>query len=216
MAVACHPSHGRHVSTLDSLPIANQRGKIDRSTLNKLRTIVETNKVCGVVVSWPLQHETGKMGAACGRVLHTLEGVLLQQQQQEKQQECTSDDCSSSAPIITPSRPLCFWNHCHVQEESEDEWGRRASYASTRDTAYFSGDKVHLASKEQYYQDENVNAAQVWNDFSRVHWPALHEQDSLTSGNGRVVPASRSIFSEENEYGWSDEDNYYHQSSSCV
>jgi RNase H-fold protein (predicted Holliday junction resolvase) len=222
MAVAYHPSHGRHVSTLDSLPIAaHQRGKIDRSTLHKLRTVVETNKVCGVVVSWPLQPETGKMGAACGRVLHTLEDVL--RKQHEEQQECSSssdDDCSSSstAPIITPNRPLCFWNHCHLQKESEDEWGRCASYASTRETAYFSGDRVHLASKEQYYQDENVRAAQVWNDFSRVHWPALHEQESLSSGNGRVevVAASRCFVSTEDDYSWSDEDNSYHKSSSCV
>jgi hypothetical protein len=32
-------------------------------------------------------------------------------------------------------------------------------------------DKIHRASEEQYNQDENIVAAQVWNNFCRIHWP---------------------------------------------
>lgn len=169
MAVACHPSQGSDVCTLKSLPIANKRGEVDGTTLKELNKIVKDHKVCGVVVSWPLQEGTGKMGAACGRVLHTLEDLLQQQLQTD------SDSSSSSALVITSSRPICFWNSSHVEVESADEWGRNSSYAFSEKCP--SDSSVHLASKEQYYQDENVAAAQVWNDFSRVHWPALYEKN---------------------------------------
>jgi hypothetical protein len=32
----------------------------------------------------------------------------------------------------------------------------------------------HFASKEKDTQDENIVAAQVWDDFRRAHWPELY------------------------------------------
>jgi hypothetical protein len=197
MAVACHPSQESDVSTLKSLPIANKRGEVDRATLKQLSKIVKDHNVCGVLVSWPLQEGTGKMGAACGRVLHTLEDLLLKQQQLQTD----SDSSSSSAPVITPTRPICFWNYNHVETESADEWGRNSSYAVSEKCP--SDSSVHLASKEQYYQDENVAAAQVWNDFSRVHWPALYEKNQKK----QCLP-SKSRNSNTDDASWSKEENW--------
>jgi hypothetical protein len=92
------------------------------------------------------------MGAACGRVLYTLEDLL------------------QDSNIVTPSRPLCLWDGERSTHEKEDEWGRCAAYTRTSDK------QVHRASEEQYNQDENIVAASVWNDFCRVHWPEVFAQ----------------------------------------
>jgi RNase H-fold protein (predicted Holliday junction resolvase) len=211
MAIACHPSYGDKVSTLDSIPIAkkSKRGKgkgsidvdididsdIDTAVLSHLDKITQDYKVCSVVVSWPLQKDTGRKGAACGHTLHTIEN-LLKRQQQEQQQNLTS--------ILTPKRPVCFWNSSsHAVLETTDPWGRCPSYATpdecyttTAATKVVAVDQqqqqqqelsppprtgIHVASKEQYHQNEHLVAATVWDDFCRVHWPVLHAQNQQSA-----------------------------------
>jgi RNase H-fold protein (predicted Holliday junction resolvase) len=136
----------------EPIAISNKKGRVNEACKARLAEIVKDHKVCGVVVSWPLQQDTGKMGAACGRVLYTLQDLL------------------QDSNIVTPNRPLCLWDGEHSTQEKEDGWGRCAAYTRTSDK------QIHRASEEQYNQDENIVAAQVWNDFSRVHWPDVFAQ----------------------------------------
>jgi RNase H-fold protein (predicted Holliday junction resolvase) len=152
MAVASHPSFGERTQTLESIKLL-RRGHADANIKEQLAEIVKEFKVCGVVVSWPIQTDTGRPGHACGRILHTL------------------DDLLEDSNVISSSRPLCFWDGRHVEPEPEDEWGRCAAYARTTDK------EIHVASQEQYNQDENVVAAQVWDDFVQAQWPDLHQQE---------------------------------------
>jgi RNase H-fold protein (predicted Holliday junction resolvase) len=155
LALASHPSFGEGSSTLEPIKLA-RKGRVTEECKETLASIVKDHKVCGVVVSWPLQEDTRRMGAACGRVLYTMEHIL------------------EDSNIITPSRPFCLWNDYRSQEEEEkpDAFGRSAVYSRIP-----SGDKhIHKASEEQYSQDENVLAADVWDDFVRVHWPDEYRQ----------------------------------------
>jgi RNase H-fold protein (predicted Holliday junction resolvase) len=154
MAVASHPSFGERTQTLDSIKLL-RRGHADADIKEQLAEIVKEFKVCGVVVSWPVQTDTCRPGAACGRILHTL------------------DDLLEDSNVISTSRPLCFWDGRHVEPEPEDEWGRCASYARTTSTHK----DIHIASQEQYNQDENVVAAQVWDDFVQSQWPDFHQEE---------------------------------------
>lgn len=179
ISVSAHPSNREETCTLDPLQLL-RRGKLDETGLEELASIVNAYKVCGVIVSWPLQQDTGKMGAACGRVLHTLEALL--------------DDANN---VITPNRPLCLWDGVHPKTEQEDEWGRCSSYSRTSDK------QVHVASQEQYYQDENVVAAQVWEDFCRVHWPDLYREERVQQieEQAQAQPAASNLWQDEN---WDD------------
>jgi hypothetical protein len=98
------------------------------------------------------------MGAPCGRVIHTLEDLI--------------EDADSNT-IITSKRPLVLWDGVHATQEKEDEWGRCTAYSRT------STKSIHRASEEQYYQDENIVAAQVWDDFVHTHWPTIFKQQAL-------------------------------------
>jgi hypothetical protein len=44
-----------------------------------------------------------------------------------------------------------------------------------------SDKNLHIASQEQYHADENIVAAQVWDDFVHVHWPTIYEQKEVYS-----------------------------------
>jgi len=169
-----------------SLPIRHQGQRhISPTTRHQLSEIVLDHKVCGFIVCWPLQAETGRMGAACGRTLFAIEQLLQPQPQHHH---------PSSPPIFTPNRKLCFWDATlytdaepvdedatppppHHQSNSQqrrrrarptfDLFGRSAVYAQTSKTA------LYRASHEQYHQDEAINGQQVWNDFVQTCWPHL-------------------------------------------
>jgi RNase H-fold protein (predicted Holliday junction resolvase) len=154
MAIASHPSFEEPTTTLEPIRLVS-KGKLTDEAKDRLEQIVQEHKVCGIVVSYPLQRDTGRMGAACGRVFYTL------------------DELMTDTKIIDPSRPLCLWDSVHPQQAVEDAWGRDTNYNRT------SSKQIHLASEEQYNQDENVVAAQVWNDFVQTHWPTIHKQNGL-------------------------------------
>ena len=159
LALASHPSCGQECRTLKPIPFKDNHIFVDKDCIDRLSKIVQDHKVCGMVVAWPLQSDTGKVGAACGRVLYTLERVLEKDQQQ----------------VLTPSRPLCLWDSDHrIPEQSADpekrvdNFGRCAQYSKTSDQTEYR------ATEERYFQDEQVVAAQVWDDFCKVHWPELY------------------------------------------
>jgi hypothetical protein len=49
-----------------------------------------------------------------------------------------------------------------------DDFGRCAQYSKTSDQTEYR------ATEERYFQDDQVVAAQVWDDFCKVHWPELY------------------------------------------
>jgi hypothetical protein len=138
-----------------------EKKKVPTEAKQRLARLVKDYKVCGFVVSWPLQKDTGRMGASCGRTLYTLEQLL--------------EDTS----IINSNRPLCLWDSQHVQPTEVDEFGRSPVFART------STKTQHVASKEQYHQDEDIVATQVWDDFCQKYWPATDAGVQESAGSSQ-------------------------------
>lgn len=172
IAVASHPSLGEKCHELEPLRFADDHITIDKKCLERFQSIIRDYKVCGIVVSWPLQHETGRMGAACGRVLYALEEII------DKSGEV--DDT-----ILSSGRPLCLWDSGHIIPKQRanprlkvDSFGRCAQYGNT------STKQEYWASKEQYYEDELTVVQQVWEDFCKEHWPDLSSKANQKSQRG--------------------------------
>jgi len=154
IAVASHPlNHSVHV--FPSMPRTSYA-----QVQKELFDIVRHHNVCGFVVSWPVQPDTGNPGASCGRTLHTLDELLKDQ----------STDDTDIPPLFTPNRPICLWDGVHTPQTPTDSFGRNPVYART------SSQKECRASKERYHSDENIEAVKVWEDFVRSHWPNLQEK----------------------------------------
>jgi RNase H-fold protein (predicted Holliday junction resolvase) len=160
LTLASHPSCNSSdpQEQLDAIPlhfvVEDNRKCLDSEVIASLNEVVQQHKVCGFVVHWPLQKE-GRMGASCGRVLHTLDGLLM----------------DSKTPILSNNRKFCLWDGSHIQMEHDDAFGRCPVYGRPSTT---DADFVHVASREQYNQDDTV-VVDVWNDFCRTHWPELSQ-----------------------------------------
>lgn len=128
--------------------------------------LVREHNVSGFVVSWQIQHDTGLMGASCGRTLWTLEQLMAENDEY--------DDDYNSNSIFTPTRPFCLWDGVHTNKEQPptDSFGRCSVYARTSDKTEYR------ASKEQYHHDKGVIPSQILTDFCRSHWP------DIVNGNG--------------------------------
>jgi len=170
VAVASHPSFGEECQELEPLRFADDHMTIDTHCLTRFQRIVEDYKVCGFVVSWPLQHDTGRMGAACGRVLYALEELI----------DKSSDGSTTMSAV---NRPLCLWDSDHIVPKQRadpklqvDGFGRCASYCKT------SGETEYIASKAQYHEDENTVVLRVWEDFCKEHWPDIYKKKHQYQG----------------------------------
>mmetsp|Transcript_106966 Transcript_106966/g.307661 ORF Transcript_106966/g.307661 Transcript_106966/m.307661 type:complete len:268 (-) Transcript_106966:380-1183(-) len=164
IAVASHPSLGLACHELEPMHFADDHITIDKKCIDRFQRIITDYKVCGLVISWPLQHETGRMGAACGRVLYALQEIIDK-----------SGGLENS--FLSPTRPLCLWDSGHIIPKQRanpnmnvDSFGRCAQYGNT------STKNEYRASKEQYHEDELTVVQQVWNDFCKEHWPELYEK----------------------------------------
>eukprot|EP00934_Nitzschia_sp_Nitz4_P003823 Nitzschia sp. Nitz4//scaffold37_size175936//69351//69941//NITZ4_002043-RA/size175936-processed-gene-0.186-mRNA-1//1//CDS//3329549779//3813//frame0 len=155
MAVASHPSRQEQSTPLGPIRYNFEGGRLPNEAKRILEDVVSENDVCCFVVSWPLQRDTGRMGAACGRTLHVIEELL------------------QDSKVFDANRKLCLWDSEHTHIPQEDEWGRSADYVRT------SSETLHKASEEQYHHDEGINAAQVWADFARAHWPDMDWEDEV-------------------------------------
>ena len=135
-------------------PICTRTRRLSPECTEQLARIVQEYDIDAFIVSWPLQGDTGKMGAPCGRVLFTLESIM-----------------ATSNNIFTPDRPVCLWDSLHASaEETEDDWGRDSKYAR------ISHNKKELASEKRYTQDERIVATQIWDDFCRTHMPSIYRR----------------------------------------
>jgi RNase H-fold protein (predicted Holliday junction resolvase) len=148
---------------LESIPLCPKKKTISPENKQRLADLVKEYKVCGFVVSWPLEPDTGKLGAACGRTLFALDQLL--------------EDSST----FSPNRPLCLWDSKHTQPTQVDNFGRSAVFART------SSKTEHVASKEQYHSDEGIVASQVWQDFCQQYWPETMKMESSAESISRKV-----------------------------
>ena len=165
---------------LDSIPLVSRKRVVSPEDKRRLSGLVREHNISGFVVSWPVQQDTGLMGASCGRTLWTLEQLLLQEDDanldddDDDEDEINSRDTNKRKtrrghPIFTPNRPLCLWDGIHREQPKTDAFGRCPIYSRT------SQKTEHCASKEQYHQEDSsgniIGPAQVWKDFCESHWP---------------------------------------------
>lgn len=195
IAVASHPSSGQPVTELEPLQFSQNLIAIDNDCLERFSNIIDDYKVCAVVVSWPLQHDTGRMGAACGRVIYALEQLWQQANSNTNNNSSDQNDTNKQRNNVL-SRPFCLWDSDHVVPKQHqdpakrvDAFGRCASYGTYNnkeeddDSADTQEDgpqarrrqrQDYFASKERYHIDEMTVVVGVWNDFCKEHWPELY------------------------------------------
>lgn len=93
---------------LTSIPLRsstlNNRKVLSPTVSQELFQAVKKFNVCGIVVSWPVQHD-GWCGKSCGKVLHALDQI--------------------QADV---NRPMCLFDPTH-STPPEDEWGRATIYS---------------------------------------------------------------------------------------
>jgi RNase H-fold protein (predicted Holliday junction resolvase) len=111
IAVAFHPSFQETTSVLDSIQISRQA--LSESIPHRIADIVKERDICGFVVSWPIQDDTGKLGYSFGLVLNTLDQL---------------PEASKNQAVISSTRPFCLWDASHVSPTDVDQWGRSADY----------------------------------------------------------------------------------------
>jgi len=164
-------------------------GKLTGSTHQQLSDIIQSYNVCGLVVNWPVQNDTGRLGYAAGRVLWTLEQLV-----HDKKLE---------------NRPVCLWDGQHTTLETEstqtDRWGRnpKLGHSMTEEPPAASSTSgggatgttqsataeeessqmIHAASVEQYCEDEKIVAKQVWEDFVKTQWPDMYQHYEQYNNN---------------------------------
>lgn len=161
-----------------SLPVSPRgRTKIPESTRQQLSDLVHQHKVCAFVVAWPLQQDTGLMGAACGRTLFAIE-ELLRTDLDTNTTTTNETQNTNMRPVFAPNRPLCLWDSgVSNQQQAADVFGRSPLYARTSEKT------THLASEEQYHQDESMEGSGIWDDFVKTHWPDNHKNEQLLSSH---------------------------------
>lgn len=167
MAISAHPSCDGEPVKLGSIELRyntkNNRRVLDSQVMDHFHSVVSENKVCALVVGWPLQKE-GRIGAPCGKVLHTL-------------------DCLVAESNVLRNRPFCLWNEDTVVPPSadsfveEDEWGRSPLWARNTEKT------THVASEEQYaHHDASPDAAAViLGDFCECQWPEESQEQEAES-----------------------------------
>jgi len=173
--------------------------KVPDSSRQQLSELVRENNVCGFVVSWPIQSDTGLMGAACGRTLHAIEELLeptsLSSSSESSTTTTSSEDDSSTSTdgsaVFTSNRKLCLWDGVHMEQPPIDKFGRSSVYSRTCDYKHhrattkvdgsgrIENNYEYRASKEQYHEDESIVATKVWEDFVKTNWPVLYQQQQL-------------------------------------
>jgi hypothetical protein len=176
LAVASHPSCQEPVESLSSIPLktvmcqSSNRKLLCETVKQELSAILSDYPVCGMLVAWPVQRDSGRCGAPCGRVLHTLDQIM---------------------PAITTSPAICLYD-ASARVPDEDAWGRAVAYGRIPDNAT----TVHVASKEQYYHytaNKTTVCVDLWSDFSRLHWPelAVYNDDAEEMSTATVRTTSR-------------------------
>jgi hypothetical protein len=173
------PTHGRRLAP----------GAVERIS----RTAMD-HAVGGYLVGWPLEPDTGKAGARCGRVLYVLQA--LHDASSLLPSSSTTSSSSSPAsgqplwgPLFSPGRPICLWDVHHTVEEGArlDGWGRSPQFART------SPRRLYRASRERYYRYEAPPGGGPLPHASTAMTKKgmrMDEAPSGTTSNGRFASSS--------------------------
>ena len=179
LAVASHPALEEPTMELPSIPLRTST-KDNRKVLDAAvsRELAQAVQRFNVcgMVVSWPVQREGWCGKSCGKVLHTLDQIQA-----------------------AARRPVCLYDPEH-SAPPEDEWGRAPLYAQTTDQT------LHVASQEQYNQDNTVGkvAVDIWNDFCAEHWPELCQQPQPI----RLEQQRRSEDSSNDDGLYQDEDFY--------
>jgi hypothetical protein len=168
------------------------------SSVSRQRMLMVPVVVAAVLVAWPIQRDTGRCGAACGRVLHYLDHFLYRNGGDGDNSDrrwdfhrgavVTSESRPLSLAPIVPGLhniPLCLYSvlpdDLLQKLPLEDEWGRCAALARLPPPTVTQ----HVASRDQYWtsndsssnsddddDDDSMSlATRQWLEFGRTHWP---------------------------------------------
>mmetsp|Transcript_6245 Transcript_6245/g.17782 ORF Transcript_6245/g.17782 Transcript_6245/m.17782 type:complete len:261 (+) Transcript_6245:364-1146(+) len=181
VVVAHHPSVSLSKSKSTPTPtiphyqcsLPRGRSQLPEASRRELADLVREHSVCGFVVSWPLQPDTGLAGASCGRTLLALEDLL------DSNSTSTTSPTSESSSILGPNRPVCLWNGTGVSVPEFDAFGRSPVYARTP----LNDNHDHDDVSNRYRHDEAIRTEAVWEDFARTHWPEAQQQQQTHPHN---------------------------------
>lgn len=152
LMLATRPDLGENPQVLPPLRLESENVGCEKllkpSVPSEFIHLVNQHEVCGFVVNWPVQTQ-GWCGVPCGNVIRIL------------------DLLSENKGLFTASRPICLWDP-HRRSMDDDKWGRSARYSKTPAYDFY---RASLLQYESPYQ----NAFEVWDSFSREHWPEAWE-----------------------------------------
>lgn len=116
-------TNGRDAVVLPPIPTVGR--KISATTVSQLWDVIQQHKVHGFLVHWPIQHDTMRLGAHCGRTLYTLEKLQLESMIDPNDRPVCLFPISSSPSPTTTTR-------AGSATSAVDKWGRCANYGRTR------------------------------------------------------------------------------------
>jgi hypothetical protein len=156
------------INSTRPLSIAS-RGAINQICLNRFSDIIEKYKVCGVIVSWPIQHDTGRMGAACGRVIYALEQLWEQSNGGNNNNDNSNNHNHNnhnnnnnnsvnggSGGLL--SRPFCLWDAGHIDLKQRTDPSRRVDVFG-RCASYGGNSSSDSTSKKDSSDDHSILAS---------------------------------------------------------
>mmetsp|Transcript_21355 Transcript_21355/g.61015 ORF Transcript_21355/g.61015 Transcript_21355/m.61015 type:complete len:353 (-) Transcript_21355:97-1155(-) len=180
------------ITPLAALPL-DRKTRVPQSTIDDFLRILHDHHVAGCVVAWPIQADTGRMGASCGRTLFCLEQLVVGMHQHD--QHCAKK-------LRMKHLPFCLWNEQHHHRKPKNatmmtnrlinathsivyplKLSKRATPARTSDKTACdqfgrcptynrtSTKSVHHARLERYFTNESTQVSTVWDAFCQIHWP---------------------------------------------
>jgi RNase H-fold protein (predicted Holliday junction resolvase) len=194
VAIARHPTQGENcIQTFDHLRYqANDKEYSTQMSgkeriLQKLHQIALSEKVCGVVVGWPLE-KSGYPGSRCGHVLHLLDYLS------EKHNEGTS-------LINQNARPLVLWDeriftHQTFDERHDpiDKWGRCQSFAHknielSSDVDADVNTMIHTSSLRSDHSStqDSIIAENILQEYMKMHSNVPNPNRSVGSRYSEII-----------------------------
>lgn len=176
-----------------------------------LEDLVKHYSICGFVVGWPLLGSgDGRLGASCGKVLHTLESLLIQDTLSYEVVSSSSEEyvAKKTRPkkrfnsIISINRPFTLLdtriarntNNCDDHSSEPDEWGRSVTFsrvppASTNVDHYhvFQHCRSSIKSNELNDGENSISASLLLKQFIKEHWQ-ISVSNSTPDNNIRMRP----------------------------
>ena len=147
---------------------------ITSCTISKLWDVIQQHQICGFLVHWPIQPDTLKFGAACGRVIFTLEKLQTESMvNPDDRPVClfpttTTVPTTTSATIGLTSSPAIST----MMAQKQDKWGRCAGYGRTRPV--YEDDLRHL--RAMFHQDDDDDDGQVHGNNDPRHHHGQYQQ----------------------------------------